>query len=208
MEKAVFDAVIGDEGSAELIHDWYRAGALENKRRGKQIDGLERLLKNLKTNRVERILIHGMVDDERQRYSVFTDEKVNELIGLLRYPVAPLKGQSPERIKKLKELVAESFGSSENPWISEVDAEKAVFDVAEADGLPLQGAQYIFARREIVNELRGNPIDGFECLLKNLDTTRAESVLIHKMTDDNGRVYRIFTDPEISELIGLLRFPI
>jgi hypothetical protein len=71
--------------------------------------------------------------------------------------------------EKLKSLLEHTFGSSENPWISRVEAEKATFDVAQRKGILLDGVRDIYIRRGHRNQKLGKPIDGFECLLKNLD---------------------------------------
>jgi len=109
--------------------------------------------------------------------------------------------------KRLRDLLRSSFGSNENPWISKLEAERAVFRVAEGHGVSLEGARDIFSRRGRRNQKLGSPIAGFEYLLKNLETTQAQTVLIHEMIDGSRTEYRIFTDPDINELIGLLKFP-
>ena len=112
------------------------------------------------------------------------------------------------RTEKLKKLVADSYGSSENPWISRFDTEKAIYDPAKGKGPLTDAIRDIYSRRGLRNEKRGRPIDGFEYLLKNLHSTQAQTILIHGVIDDHRREYYLFTNPEISELIGLLRFPV
>jgi hypothetical protein len=206
MKDAVFDPVIGDGVPVDLMRDWYLIRASENEKGGNTIDGFELLIKNLTSTHARTVFVHGMLDSDRRRYSILTDSEVNELIGMLRYPEPSPRNQSSFRTKKLKALIVNSFGSSENPWISKSDAEEVIFDVADGRGILLSQIQNIYSSRGRRNEKRGSPIDGFECLLKNLDITQAKEVLIHGMVDFHGRNYRIFTDLEINELIGLLRF--
>jgi len=112
-----------------------------------------------------------------------------------------------QRELRIRYLLENSFGSRENPWISKLEAEKVILHVAVEHGIPLDGAKDIFSRRGRRNQKLGNPISGFEYLLKNLDSTNVQTILIHEMVDNNEREYRIFTDPEITKLIGLLKFP-
>lgn len=207
VENAVLD--VGEKG--ELRH-WARYGSMkrdwENDERGKPIDGFECLLRNLDTTGAQTVLIHKVFDESGRLYRIFTDPEIIELIGVLRFPITNAAEPYSVRIKKLKKLIADSYGSSENPWVSKPEAEKAVFDVAEGDGILLNSVRDIYTRRGRRNKKLGNPIDGFECLLKNLDTTQARTVIIHRVADEHLRKYWVFTDPEINELLGLLRFPV
>ena len=112
------------------------------------------------------------------------------------------------RSQRLCKVLENSFGTKENPWISKEQVGVDSLHAAGGDGVSISGAKDIFSRRGRRNNLRGNPIDGFECLLKNLDRTTASKILIHQITDSNGREYRVFTDLAISELVGILRFPL
>lgn len=207
VQNAVLD--VGEKG--ELRH-WVRYCYMkrdwENDERGMPIDGYECLLRNLDTTGAQTVLIHKVFDESGRLYRIFTDPEIIELIGVLRFPITNAAQPYSVRIKKLKKLIADSYGSSENPWVLKSEAEKAVFDVGEGDGILLNSVRDIYSRRGRRNEERGAPIDGFECLLKNLDATQAKEILIHGMVDSSQREYSIFTDPEINELIGLLRFPI
>jgi hypothetical protein len=148
-----------------------------------------------------------MIDENRLRYQIFTYPKITELIGILRFSGEGLVDHREFRIEKLKELLANSFGSEENPWLSKLESERATFDIAEGHGILIESVRDIYSRRSRINDRLGKPVDGFDRFIKNLDKTRAQEVLVHEMVDDDKREYRIFTDPEIKELIGLLRFP-
>jgi hypothetical protein len=207
MEKAGFRVMQGEGDLLESV----RLGCLSrdwaNEVRGKPVDGFECLLRNMDTTQKKRVLIHGMVDAERRKYRIFTDPEINELIGILRYPVENPRDRPKFRTDRLKRLLADSFGSDVNPWISGIEVEKAVFDVAKRDGTPLVSLQMTYERRGQLNKERGSPIEGFECLLQNMDKTDAKMALVHGAIDSRQREYHIFTDEGVDELIGLLRFP-
>lgn len=109
--------------------------------------------------------------------------------------------------QKLRELLANSFGSNENPWISNAEANRIDCHVSDGPGILVDRVRFIYANRGRRNSERGSPIEGFPSLLQNLEMTRAQKILIHRLVDARQRDYRIFTDSEMSELIGLLRFP-
>jgi hypothetical protein len=120
------------------------------------------------------------------------------------------EGKSVSRESKsnrLIELLDESFNSDLNPWISKEEAETSKFEVGERKSISVLSAVDIYSRRARRNEQRGKPIKGFECLMDNLSRTKIKTILVYGMIDDRGLRYMIFTDPEISEIIGLLRFP-
>jgi hypothetical protein len=206
VDKAVIN--LASEGN---LRDWVRHGYLkrawENDIRGKPVKGYEYLLKNLELTQAKTVLVHEMIDENRRRYQIFTDPKITELIGILRFSGEGLVDHREFRIEKLKELLANSFGSEENPWLSKLESERATFDIAEGHGILIESDRDIYSRRSRINDRLGKPVDGFDRFIKNLDKTRAQEVLVHEMVDDDKREYRIFTDPEIKELIGLLRFP-
>lgn len=206
-EYTVLD--VGEKG--ELRH-WIRYGYtnrdLETCEQVKPIDGFECLLHNLVTTAAQTVLIHKVYDESGRLYRIFTDSDIGELIGVLRFPIALPAEPYLIRLNRLKKLIADSYGSRENPWVSKPNEEGVVFDVAERAGILRDGVRDIYTRRGRRNKERGAPIDGFECLLENMDRTQAREILIHRMIDDSRREFRIFTNPEINELIGLLRFPV
>ena len=108
---------------------------------------------------------------------------------------------------KLVDLLEETFGSDENPWISNARIDLALLKVSNGKGVPLAAIQDIYWRRGRRNRLRGYPIEGFEVFLWNLKTTNTQTVLVHNLIDRAKREYAVFTDPELTQLIGLLRFP-
>ena len=200
-----------DAGKMGELDHWIRLGGMkrdwEIDEPSKAVDGFECFLRNMDRTRTQTVLIHKVFDESGRLYRVFTDPEISELFGVLRFPITNPTESYSVRILKLKKLIIDSYGSSENPWISKVGAEKAVFGVAEGDGIVLESCRMIYTRRGLLNAERGKPIEGFESLLKNLGTTGAQTILIHKMNDKSGRDYRIFTDSDIRELLGLLRFP-
>jgi len=112
-----------------------------------------------------------------------------------------------ERILILGNLLDEVFGLAVNPWISESVMKTAVVRISNGRGVSVDGVKDIYSRRGRRNRKRGSPIDGFEILLMNLDTTKSEKVLIHELIDESKLKYFIFTDPDYAEIIGVLRFP-
>jgi hypothetical protein len=108
--------------------------------------------------------------------------------------------------QNLIQLIEESFGSEENPWLSKVELTKAEIRLGK-QGIEIEAVRDIYTRRGRRNRMRNYPIKGFESLLKNLDQTGTNKVLIHELIDQSGANYLIFTDFEIDQLIGILKFP-
>jgi hypothetical protein len=73
--------------------------------------------------------------------------------------------------------------------------------------IPISRLREIYRARAKLNERNGSPIKGFEVLLGNLNTTAAKEGLVNEMSDKEGTVYVIFSDPECKELIGILKLP-
>lgn len=205
-DESVFDVAKGAGTSRKWIHYAYFHQYQENGEKG--IEGLKHLLKNLENTQTKTVLSHLMIEETGRRYQIYTDSEVNELIGILKFPLAEGAEPYSVRVKKLKNLVGNSFGSEENPWISKLDAEKAIFRVSDGDGIVLDSLQMTYERRGRLNEERGNGIEGFDRLLENFKTTQAKEAVVHGAVDGSQREYSILTDPEINELIGLLRFPV
>ena len=179
-----------------------------NNLRGRPVDGFEFLLQNMDTTQKERIVIHGMVDAERRKYRIFTDPEMDELLGVLRYPVEDPRNRPKPRTARLKKLVSESFGSGENPWISAVEVEQTILEVARRGGVPVAELLSTYERRGRLNKERGDPIEGFDVLLQNMDRTETKMGLVHGVTDSHQRNYHLFTDEGVDELFGILKFPI
>ena len=110
------------------------------------------------------------------------------------------------RIEKLKKLIEEMKDTKEFAWLSSIQVEKASFVVRDKNEVgPAENIRHTYSIRGTINHDRGNPVKGFEAFLKNLDSTKSENLNIHQMVDENGYEYRVFTDPNIEELIGILR---
>lgn len=206
-ENSLLD--VAEEG--ELDH-WVRYGFVKNAEAphplSNSIDGLRLLLNNLNRIGIRTVFIHKVFDNSGRMYRVFTDSELNKLIGVLRFPISKLAEPYPVRLKKLKTLIVDSYGRNQNPWISKHDVEKAVIDIAEGDGIPLVSVQMTYQRRASLNSERGKPIKGFGQFLKHLKATTAKAILTHKIKEEIGQEYQVFTDSDIMELIGILKFPL
>ena len=106
--------------------------------------------------------------------------------------------------QKLKTLIKRSEQLDEFRWLSAVGLPTAE-DVTPAVMEPLstESVRTIYLRRSKLNKIRGEPINGFEYLLKKLSTTTVDKVCIHALFK-SGNKYLVFTDPAISELLGIL----
>lgn len=111
------------------------------------------------------------------------------------------------RNEKLKKLIDDARRLEEFSWLSPFQIEMTRFVAKSSNkSLPLESIKDTYSFRGKLNRERGNPIKGFETLLKNLDVTKTENVVIHPIVDRYGFEYNIFTDPEIKVLLGVLRF--
>jgi hypothetical protein len=109
-------------------------------------------------------------------------------------------------IEKLKKLIREAKATKDFSWLSHIDVEQTLLFIRNKNKtIPRKNVIDIYSVRGAINKSRGNPIKGFEILLKNLDNTKVERVTIHRMTDKNDCEYLLFTDPDIEELLGALR---
>lgn len=106
--------------------------------------------------------------------------------------------------EKLKKLVEEAKELKNFLWLSQTNHLKIIFS-EENRPVPIKNVRYVYSVRGKINEDRGSPVKGFETLLKNLDTTQSENIIIHHMTDDEGYNYLIFANPDLTELIGILK---
>lgn len=172
------------------------------------VEGLSNLRNNLENTGAESIFSYSMLDSENgRRYEVYTDPDINELVGVLRFPVPDDGEPYPVRLKKLKDILARSYGSVENPWLSKDEIERVKIRIATGRGGDLSGFQSTYERRGRLNRDRGDGIEGYDCLLQNMATTDAKDGDIHWVIDASKREYAIFTNSEITELFGILRFP-
>lgn len=111
-----------------------------------------------------------------------------------------------QRIERLKKLVNDAKKSNDYVWLENAQwQEISTLVRAKNKIIPIQSIKDIYSVRGKINKQRGNPIKGFEALLRNLEITKTEVIGIHRMTDVDGHQYLIFTDPNIDELIGVLK---
>jgi hypothetical protein len=206
-ENAVLDA--GEKGELDhwVSYYYYMERDRVNDERRTPVDGFESLMRNLDTTRAQSAVIHRVFDESGRLYRVFTDPEIGELIGVLRFPISNPAIPYPVKVRRIKDLVGNAFGSEENPWISKSDMETAIFRISYGDGIPVSVLRRTYEVRGQLNEERGNGIEGFDRLLKNFTTTQATEGVVHKVVDRDQREYALFTDPAISELFGILRFP-
>ncbi|MFN0140347.1 MAG: hypothetical protein ACKVQW_09705 [Pyrinomonadaceae bacterium] len=204
--------ILLNAGELGEVEHWVRYGQfeknVEKQVQSDSIEGLESLLENLGKTAATSIIIHKVYDEIGRLYRVFTDSEMNVLFGVLRFPAASIMEPYSKRVEKFKKILTESYGTNENPWISKDEIEKATFEVTYGNGVLLNSIRDIYTVRSRINKERGSPIDGFECFLKNFGKVHAKTVLTHTIADRHKREYLVFTNPEITELIGMLRFPI
>jgi len=111
------------------------------------------------------------------------------------------------RSVKLIQMINDVLNREEYFWLSKIDLTKVKIDVKNRDrAIPLTSVKDIYSFRGQRNKERGDPIKGFETFLSNLDKTKSESVVVHSMVDRYGFEYNIFTDPDLRQLLGILRF--
>ncbi len=112
------------------------------------------------------------------------------------------------KIEKIKHLIAQIIGLEDFSWFLEIPFQDVDFVLCR-EGLfaPKENIIDIYTVRERINESRNKPIEGFELLLKNLSSTKAKNVSIHKMKVDEDFIFYIFTTPELDELFGILKIP-
>jgi len=104
-------------------------------------------------------------------------------------------------------MINDVLNREEYFWLSKIDLTKVKIDVKNRDrAIPLTSVKDIYSFRGQRNKERGDPIKGFETFLSNLDKTKSESVVVHSMVDRYGFEYNIFTDPDLRQLLGILRF--
>ena len=72
--------------------------------------------------------------------------------------------------------------------------------------VPLKNARDIYLRRAALNTERGDPIKGFGELAMALRSETAPSIGIQSI-QVGSEYFLVFTTPDVSRLIGLLRFP-
>ena len=72
--------------------------------------------------------------------------------------------------------------------------------------LPLKNTRDIYYRRAEWNADQGYAIKGFDRLVKNLKEETEPNVGIHSVAVGQ-REFILFTDPDVSRLIGVLVFP-
>ena len=106
---------------------------------------------------------------------------------------------------KLKNLIVEAKRTNEFSWLPQIEDEEMLLFVSNDKTIPRENVTDIYSVRAAINEAKGNPIKGFEVLLKNLDRTKFKRISIHRMTEQNGYEYLIFTDPDVEELVGALQ---
>jgi hypothetical protein len=112
-----------------------------------------------------------------------------------------------QRIERLKKLVNDAKKSNDYVWLENAQWHEISILVRDKNRiLPKEHIKDIYSVRDKINKERDNRIKGFETLLRNLEITKTEAIGIHRMTDIDGYQYLIFTDPNIDELIGILRF--
>lgn len=111
------------------------------------------------------------------------------------------------RNDKLKSLINDASRLGEFAWLRNLRIDASEFDVAEEEkSIPIGAMKEIYWTRAQINRERDSPIKGYDLLLKNLNNTSSEKVAVHEMTDQDGCFYRILTNPDISELFGILKF--
>jgi hypothetical protein len=111
-----------------------------------------------------------------------------------------------DKTEKLKNLINNAKERKDFVWLADTQWQKINVSARdENDATPIENIRHTYSIRGEINQDRGNPIKGFEAFLRNLETTSAEAIIIHSMTDTNSYEYRIFTDPAVNELIGVLR---
>lgn len=111
------------------------------------------------------------------------------------------------RLEKLKRQIDNAKKLEEFSGLSDIQIQNATFNLGrEGKSVPKMKIRGIYSVRSEINKSRGEPIKGFNLLLRNLDFTKSENVSIHEVAD-NDFEYIIFTDPNIDELLGILRIP-
>lgn len=106
--------------------------------------------------------------------------------------------------EKLKKLISDPRSLKEFPLLQDMQMELTELSVK----IPLESAKETYSIRAQINLDRGEPIEGFKFLISNLNTTDTEYVVIQEAIDKNGRRYSIFTDSEISQLLGVLKLTV
>lgn len=106
--------------------------------------------------------------------------------------------------QKLRDLVINAEALDEFHWVSSIGLATAHEVTPEVmEPLALDSVKEIYTRRSRINSKRGSPIKGFDYLLSMLSATTTESVRIHALSK-SGVKYFVFTDPDLSELLGIL----
>jgi hypothetical protein len=112
------------------------------------------------------------------------------------------------KFEKLKMLLEQAKELDDFFWLSPLDLSKVVFSDNDNLPIPIENIKNIYSVRAKRNNDRGNPREGFSILMRNLNSVKAENLIIQRMTDIEGREYALFADSDISELFGVLKFPV
>lgn len=105
---------------------------------------------------------------------------------------------------KIKALIKKETDQIANNWFNEFATK--ITDLRfepSRKSLPIRNTRDIYYARAKRDKANGNKIKGFEMLIDRLRSTSASEISIHKTEADKTK-YFIFTDPEISELLGVL----
>lgn len=93
----------------------------------------------------------------------------------------------------------------ENAFLDEVLHCKS-FRYKVIDLVPLSEILMIYEKRSEINIMKGSKTKGYDKLLKNLKNSKTDNVKIQIVLASEYQ-YRIFTDVEVTTLLGILKIP-
>ena len=106
-------------------------------------------------------------------------------------------------VKQIKQLLQENAASSLVQRCLDALSDKASLSLKSTSPLPIQHVSRTIAIRAKINAEGLDLVEGFDDILKALNTETDESVVSY-FFEENKKVFMIFTNLSVSKLFGVL----